>query len=190
MTSEEQKGRQAAASREEDASREDEALREEKAGEEREAGEEQEQSSSVVRKPPGFWLTRLLLAGALGLIRFYRRFLSPLKPPTCRFYPVCSAYALEALSRHGLFKGLRLSFSRILRCHPFHPGGYDPVPDETGQSVDQAPVGVFRSPSAQRNQEAKEAKEVKEAQEAQETQTAQESKEVSRPPEPDGQEDS
>jgi putative membrane protein insertion efficiency factor len=76
-----------------------------------------------------FGLTRILLALAMGSIRFYQRFISPLKPPTCRFYPVCSAYALEALSRHGLFKGLWLSVKRVLRCHPFHPGGFDPVPE-------------------------------------------------------------
>ncbi|MBD2847269.1 membrane protein insertion efficiency factor YidD [Paenibacillus sp. IB182496] len=61
-------------------------------------------------------------------VRFYRRFISPLKPPTCRFYPTCSAYALEALETHGAFKGSWLSAKRICKCHPFHPGGFDPVP--------------------------------------------------------------
>lgn len=61
-------------------------------------------------------------------IRFYRKAISPLKPPTCRFYPTCSAYALEALETHGALKGSWLSVRRICRCHPFHPGGYDPVP--------------------------------------------------------------
>ncbi|MED5370063.1 MAG: membrane protein insertion efficiency factor YidD [Myxococcota bacterium] len=61
-------------------------------------------------------------------IRFYRRWISPLKPPTCRFHPTCSAYALEALGVHGPFKGSWLSIKRILSCHPFHPGGIDPVP--------------------------------------------------------------
>jgi putative membrane protein insertion efficiency factor len=60
-------------------------------------------------------------------IRFYRYFLSPLTFSSCRFVPSCSAYALEAVERFGPGKGLLLSLWRILRCHPFHPGGYDPV---------------------------------------------------------------
>lgn len=62
------------------------------------------------------------------LIRFYRRFISPLFPPTCRFYPTCSAYALEAVQKHGAMKGSWLAVKRVSKCHPFHPGGYDPVP--------------------------------------------------------------
>ncbi|TVY04428.1 membrane protein insertion efficiency factor YidD [Cohnella terricola] len=61
-------------------------------------------------------------------IRFYRKFISPLKPPTCRFYPTCSAYALEAIEVHGAAKGAYLAARRISKCHPFHPGGFDPVP--------------------------------------------------------------
>lgn len=65
----------------------------------------------------------------LGLIGFYRRYLSTLKPyPTCRFLPTCSEYAFEAVSKYGVLKGGYLAIRRILRCHPFHPGGYDPVP--------------------------------------------------------------
>lgn len=64
----------------------------------------------------------------LWLIRFYRRFISPLKPKTCRFHPTCSAYALEAVERHGAFWGSFLAIGRILRCHPLNPGGLDPVP--------------------------------------------------------------
>ncbi|NLJ34314.1 MAG: membrane protein insertion efficiency factor YidD [Firmicutes bacterium] len=64
----------------------------------------------------------------LRLLHLYRRFLSPLKAPTCRFYPSCSAYALEAIARYGTVKGLYLSVMRLVRCHPWHPGGYDPVP--------------------------------------------------------------
>jgi hypothetical protein len=63
-----------------------------------------------------------------GLVLFYRKFISPLKPPTCRFYPTCSAYALEALDKHGAIKGSVLTVKRIVKCHPFHPGGFDPVP--------------------------------------------------------------
>ncbi len=61
-------------------------------------------------------------------IRFYRLFLSPLKPRTCRFEPTCSKYALEAILSHGVLRGSYLASRRILRCHPFHAGGYDPVP--------------------------------------------------------------
>ncbi|MFB9325362.1 membrane protein insertion efficiency factor YidD [Paenibacillus aurantiacus] len=63
-----------------------------------------------------------------GPIHFYRKFISPLKPPTCRFYPTCSAYALEAIEKHGAARGSWLAVKRICRCHPFHPGGLDYVP--------------------------------------------------------------
>lgn len=61
-------------------------------------------------------------------IRFYRVFISPLKPPSCRFYPSCSAYGMEAIARHGALKGSWLTIRRISKCHPFHKGGFDPVP--------------------------------------------------------------
>lgn len=63
-----------------------------------------------------------------GSIRLYQRFISPLLPPSCRYYPTCSAYALEAIVRFGPFKGFLLAVRRVMRCHPFHEGGYDPVP--------------------------------------------------------------
>ncbi|MFM2312074.1 MAG: hypothetical protein RLZZ04_1350 [Cyanobacteriota bacterium] len=66
----------------------------------------------------------------LGLIRGYRQFISPLFPPSCRFQPTCSQYAIEAIAAYGTIKGSWLAIARILRCHPFHPGGYDPVPTE------------------------------------------------------------
>ena len=66
----------------------------------------------------------------LALIRFYRRGISPNTPPSCRFRPTCSAYAIEALRIHGAFKGSALSLWRLLRCHPFSKGGYDPVPEK------------------------------------------------------------
>jgi putative membrane protein insertion efficiency factor len=62
------------------------------------------------------------------LIRFYQMFISPGLPPSCRFAPSCSAYALEAVQRHGALKGVWLGARRLIRCHPWHPGGYDPVP--------------------------------------------------------------
>jgi putative membrane protein insertion efficiency factor len=62
------------------------------------------------------------------LIRGYQRFISPLLPPSCRFYPTCSSYFVQALEKHGFFRGGWLGLKRILKCHPFHPGGYDPVP--------------------------------------------------------------
>ena len=61
------------------------------------------------------------------LINFYRKYISPLKPPTCRFYPTCSEYSKEALEKYGVIKGGYLSVIRILKCNPFHPGGYDPL---------------------------------------------------------------
>ena len=64
----------------------------------------------------------------LGIITFYRKCISPLKPATCRFYPTCSTYAYEAVKKYGAIKGTYLAVKRILKCHPFHPGGYDPVP--------------------------------------------------------------
>lgn len=67
--------------------------------------------------------TLLILA-----IRGYRQLISPLFPPTCRFQPTCSQYALTAVERFGPLKGGWLALRRITRCHPFHPGGYDPVP--------------------------------------------------------------
>jgi uncharacterized protein len=62
------------------------------------------------------------------LVHLYRVVISPLKPPSCRFYPTCSAYALEAIIKYGPLKGTSLSVKQILRCHPLNPGGFDPVP--------------------------------------------------------------
>ena len=65
----------------------------------------------------------------IWLIRLYQKFISPLKPPSCRFTPTCSAYAIEAFRKRGFFVGLILTVSRILRCNPFSRGGYDPGPE-------------------------------------------------------------
>jgi hypothetical protein len=64
----------------------------------------------------------------LTMIRLYQRWISPFARPACRFFPSCSEYAAQAVTRYGLFRGSWLALRRLLRCHPFHPGGYDPVP--------------------------------------------------------------
>lgn len=66
----------------------------------------------------------------IGLVKLYRKFISPLKPPCCRFTPTCSEYALEAFTKRGFFIGLILTVWRVLRCNPFSKGGYDPVPEK------------------------------------------------------------
>jgi putative membrane protein insertion efficiency factor len=63
----------------------------------------------------------------LYLLRAYKMLISPLLPPACRFTPTCSEYAMEAITRHGALRGTYMGIRRLLRCHPFHPGGYDPV---------------------------------------------------------------
>ncbi|MEO7987631.1 MAG: membrane protein insertion efficiency factor YidD [Gemmatimonadales bacterium] len=73
-------------------------------------------------------VVRLPRQALAALIRGYQRFISPLLPPSCRFYPSCSQYALEAVTRHGALKGGWLAARRLARCHPFNPGGFDPVP--------------------------------------------------------------
>lgn len=73
-------------------------------------------------------LERLLLEVLLAPVRLYRATFSKVLPPTCRFHPSCSRYALDALKTHGPFRGSWLAAGRILRCQPFHPGGLDPVP--------------------------------------------------------------
>jgi len=60
-------------------------------------------------------------------LRFYKRWVSPCLPPACRFEPSCSVYMLQAVEKYGVLRGFRLGLGRLLRCHPFHPGGYDPV---------------------------------------------------------------
>ncbi|RKX74056.1 MAG: membrane protein insertion efficiency factor YidD [Spirochaetes bacterium] len=76
---------------------------------------------------PGF-TSRAMQLIFIWIIKFYQKIISPFFPQTCRFYPTCSAYAVNALQKYGTLKGLILSVKRILRCHPFNPGGYDPVP--------------------------------------------------------------
>jgi putative membrane protein insertion efficiency factor len=64
----------------------------------------------------------------ISVLKFYQKFISPLFPPSCRFTPTCSTYAIQSFKKYPLFKALWLTVKRILKCHPFHPGGHDPVP--------------------------------------------------------------
>jgi len=80
---------------------------------------------------------------ALGLIRGYQLFISPALAPSCRFYPTCSAYAVEAIEKRGLGRGIWLSLRRLARCHPWGGNGYDPVPDERGPK----PLNPLPSPA-------------------------------------------
>lgn len=91
---------------------------------------EQERTTSEPSALPKTPAARILLA----LITFYRAFISPVLGPRCRFAPSCSAYGLEAVTVHGALRGSWLTIRRIGRCHPFHPGGFDPVPPPRGRS--------------------------------------------------------
>jgi putative membrane protein insertion efficiency factor len=70
---------------------------------------------------------KMLKSLLIFLIRLYQKWISPLKGPTCRFYPTCSQYTIESINTYGVLKGSFLAIKRVLKCHPFHPGGYDPV---------------------------------------------------------------
>ncbi|MBK5308151.1 MAG: membrane protein insertion efficiency factor YidD [Frankiaceae bacterium] len=88
----------------------------------------------------------------LAIVRGYARFVSPLMPPRCRFAPTCSAYAAEAITVHGALRGSWLALRRIGRCHPFHPGGHDPVPPARSSSATMmataSPAPPARPPAA------------------------------------------
>ena len=66
---------------------------------------------------------------AVGVLRAYKRVISPLLPPACRFYPTCSEYAAQAIAKHGVVRGGILAAKRLVKCNPLHPGGVDPVPE-------------------------------------------------------------
>ena len=83
-------------------------------------------------------MSRLLLA----LLAAYRRLVSPLLMPRCRFVPSCSAYAVEAVERHGAGRGSWLALRRVARCHPFHAGGYDPVPSSARSGATRAEASL------------------------------------------------
>lgn len=74
------------------------------------------------------WIKTILTWPLLLLVKIYQYLISPLTPSSCRFHPTCSEYAVQALKKHGPFKGLALSVKRILKCHPWGKSGYDPVP--------------------------------------------------------------
>ena len=81
----------------------------------------------------------------LLLIKGYKKGISPLLGNNCRFYPTCSAYTYEAIEKHGVFRGISLGIRRILKCQPFHPGGYDPVPGTTPAKPEQPDITEFEN---------------------------------------------
>ena len=89
-------------------------------------------------------------SGIIGFLKLYRTFVSPMYGQVCRFYPSCSAYALEAVERHGAVRGCWLAARRLVRCHPWNPGGYDPVPPKDvhhcGDSVSANQAGSAADP--------------------------------------------
>jgi len=84
----------------------------------------------------------------LAAVRLYRAAISPLRPPCCRYTPTCSAYAVEAIETHGLTRGGLLAVRRLLRCHPFHSGGHDPVPVRVDRSKTRADAVHPADPAA------------------------------------------
>jgi putative membrane protein insertion efficiency factor len=93
-------------------------------------------------------IRRIPRALAIGLVRFYQLAISPWLGPSCRFSPTCSAYACGCLEQHGLLRGGWLSMRRIARCGPWHPGGFDPVPEVGGAAAPSDIPGVLEEASA------------------------------------------
>ncbi|GAB1309442.1 membrane protein insertion efficiency factor YidD [Urechidicola sp. KH5] len=79
-------------------------------------------------------ITKILALPFIGLVRFYQYAISPYTPAACRYRPTCSSYTIEALKVHGVFKGSWLAIKRIISCHPWSKGGYDPVPDKKNKT--------------------------------------------------------
>lgn len=86
------------------------------------------------RAGPVSQMSRALARGAIALIQLYRNTISPLRLPTCRFTPTCSEYAVDALTEHGLLRGAWLAAVRLVKCGPWHPGGWDPIPERAQHS--------------------------------------------------------
>jgi uncharacterized protein len=82
-------------------------------------------------------MTNVIKRVVMGVISWYRGVISPMMAPHCRYTPSCSAYTLEAVERFGVARGLLMGARRVLRCHPFHPGGYDPVPGSTPSTANE-----------------------------------------------------
>jgi uncharacterized protein len=82
-----------------------------------------------------WWLGKLIKRICFWLIRLYQLIVSPVIGSNCRFYPSCSTYAYTAIDMHGPAKGIILTAKRLLKCHPFHPGGYDPVPEKPENNI-------------------------------------------------------
>lgn len=91
-------------------------------------------------------MSRLVTELLRLVLRAYQVLISPLLGPNCRYAPSCSEYAREALLRHGVLRGSQLALRRVARCHPYSPGGYDPVPSAPAGPLDQLPVGQATGP--------------------------------------------
>jgi hypothetical protein len=86
--------------------------------------------------------------GVLGLLRAYKWAISPMFPPACRYVPTCSEYAMEAVERHGVLRGGLMAVTRLLRCHPFSRGGYDPVKHEHSSQVFSSSQSITHKPQS------------------------------------------
>lgn len=103
--------------------------------------------SAPSEAPAGRRVGQVVAWPLIAVVRFYQTFISPLRPPTCRYYPSCSAYAVTALQRFGPIKGSWLAVRRLLRCHPWTPGGVDHVPERASTHDHRQPI-VADSPTS------------------------------------------